>query len=185
MEYHFGQKAEIYFHDDKSRFYYDRLRFSWCQIGILLWMTEIFMITGQDFIMNGWDFHDVRSRILLWMTEIFMMIGQDFHNNRLRSSWWQVEIFSIAIVIKVPWFWLWWLLAMSLVVIIWKSDLALNGRSLQMSVRLHSSKIYWAPALNERPPQIREGALIWKFATSAEALSQIVCKNDETGVFFS
>ena len=41
------------------------------------------------------------------------------------------------------------------------------------------------PSLNERPPQIRKGELIWKFAMSAEALIQIVCKNDETRVFFS
>ena len=38
---------------------------------------------------------------------------------------------------------------------------------------------------SKRPPQTRKGALIWKFAISAEALIQIVCKNDETRVFFS
>ena len=41
------------------------------------------------------------------------------------------------------------------------------------------------PGLNERLPQTRKGALIWKFAMSAVALIQIVCKNDETKVFFS
>ena len=30
-----------------------------------------------------------------------------------------------------------------------------------------------------------KGALIWKFAMSAEALIQIVCKNDEARVLFS
>ena len=35
------------------------------------------------------------------------------------------------------------------------------------------------PVLNKRSPQTRKGALIWKFAMSAEALIQIVCKNDE------
>ena len=48
----------------------------------------------------------------------------------------------------------------------------------------------WAPLstaekFNERPPRTRKGALIWKFAMSEEALIQIVCKNDETRVFFS
>ena len=38
---------------------------------------------------------------------------------------------------------------------------------------------------SKRPPQTRKGALIWKFAMSVEALIQIVCKNDETRVFFS
>ena len=53
----------------------------------------------------------------------------------------------------------------------------------------------WAPLLtvekfNERsglnylPFQARKGALIWKFAMSAEALIQIVWKNDKTRVFF-
>ena len=41
------------------------------------------------------------------------------------------------------------------------------------------------PGLNEHPPQTRKGALIWKFVMSAEALIPIVCKNDETRVFFS
>ena len=41
------------------------------------------------------------------------------------------------------------------------------------------------PGLNESPPQTRKGALIWKFLMSAEALIQIVCKNDERRVFFS
>ena len=34
-------------------------------------------------------------------------------------------------------------------------------------------------------PQTRKGALIWKFAMSAEALIQTVCKNDETRFFSS
>ena len=40
------------------------------------------------------------------------------------------------------------------------------------------------PGLNERPPQTRHGAIIWKFAMSTEVLIQIVCKNDRTRVFF-
>ena len=34
-------------------------------------------------------------------------------------------------------------------------------------------------------PQTKKGAFIWKFAISAEALIQVVCKNDETRVFYS
>ena len=41
------------------------------------------------------------------------------------------------------------------------------------------------PGLNERPPQTRKRALIWKFTMFAEALIQIVSKNDEARVFFS
>ena len=41
------------------------------------------------------------------------------------------------------------------------------------------------PGLNECPPQTRKGTLIWKFAMSAEALIQIVCKNDKARVLFS
>ena len=41
------------------------------------------------------------------------------------------------------------------------------------------------PGLNERPPPTRKGALIWKFAMFAEALIQIVSKNDGARVFFS
>ena len=41
------------------------------------------------------------------------------------------------------------------------------------------------PDLVERTPQTRKRALIWKLAMSAEALIQIVCKNEEPRVFFS
>ena len=40
-------------------------------------------------------------------------------------------------------------------------------------------------SLNEHPPQKRKGVLIWKFAKFVEVFIQIVCKNDETRVFFS
>ena len=39
--------------------------------------------------------------------------------------------------------------------------------------------------LNECLPQTWKGGIIWKFAMSAEALIQIVCKNDETRFYFS
>ena len=41
------------------------------------------------------------------------------------------------------------------------------------------------PDLNELPPWTRKGVLILKFAMSAEALIQIVCKNDKARVLFS
>ena len=41
------------------------------------------------------------------------------------------------------------------------------------------------PGLKEHPSQTRKWELIWKFSMSAEALIQIVCKNDETRVFFN
>ena len=56
----------------------------------------------------------------------------------------------------------------------------LNEHPLRMSAPLNEH-----PGLNERSPQTRKGAFIWKFAVSAETLIQIVCKNDETRVFFS
>ena len=63
------------FHNDRSRFYHERSRFSWSQI-------EVFMATGQDFMMNGWHFHDDRSRFSLWQVEIIMMTGRGFHGDR-------------------------------------------------------------------------------------------------------
>ena len=48
-----------------------------------------------------------------------------------------------------------------------------------------AEKLHERPGLNERPPQTRKGAIIWEFAMSVEALIQIVCKNDETRIFFS
>ena len=64
------------------------------------------MMIGQDFIKNGWDFHDDRLRflwwqikILLWTVEIFVIVGRDFpmngrnfHYGESRFSWLQVEI---------------------------------------------------------------------------------------------
>ena len=41
------------------------------------------------------------------------------------------------------------------------------------------------PGQNEYPPQTRKEAVIWKFAMFAEAIIQIVCKNNEARVFFS
>ena len=45
-----------------------------------------------------------------------------------------------------------------------------------------AEKLNERPGLNERPLQIRKGALISKFSMSAEVLIQIVCKNNETRV---
>ena len=116
----FPPKVDIYFHDDRSRFCYERLRFSWWQAEIFLWTVGISMMTGRYFIMSDWNFHDDRSRfyyewlkfsrwqvqIVLWTVEIFTMADRvcimndwDFHDDRsrlfyerLRFSWWQVEI---------------------------------------------------------------------------------------------
>ena len=48
-----------------------------------------------------------------------------------------------------------------------------------------AGKFNEGPGLNERPPQTRKGTLIRKFAMSAEALIQIVSKNDQAKVFLS
>ena len=71
------------------------------------------MMAGRDFVANGRDFYDDRSRLccervgflwwqvelLLLTVEIFLMAGQDFHDDRFgsyyeqsRFSWWQVKI---------------------------------------------------------------------------------------------
>ena len=70
-------KVGIYFHDGRSRFYYERLRFS-------LWQVEIFVMKVWDFLMNGRDFRDDRSRFSWWKVGIFMMTGRDFHDDRWR-----------------------------------------------------------------------------------------------------
>ena len=129
----FPPKVDIYFHDDRSRFCYERLRFSWWQVEIFLWTVGISMMTGRDFIMSDWNSHDDRSRfyyewlkfsrwrvqIVLWTVEIFVMTSRDsimndwdfhddrskFYYERLRFSWWQVEMFMITItVVEVVWF---------------------------------------------------------------------------------
>ena len=41
------------------------------------------------------------------------------------------------------------------------------------------------PGLNGRSNQTTKGTLIWKFSMPAEALIQIICKNEETRVFIS
>ena len=56
---------------------------------------------------------------------------------------------------------------------------------LELAPLFTAEKFYERPGLNEHPLQTRKGALIWKLAMSAEALIQIVCKNEETIVFFS
>ena len=54
-----------------------------------------------------------------------------------------------------------------------------------MNAPLEWAPLFTAEKFNERPPQTKKGALIWKFSMSPEALIQIVCKNDETRVLFS
>ena len=48
-----------------------------------------------------------------------------------------------------------------------------------------AEKLNERPSLDELSSKIRKGVLIQKFVMSAEALIQIVCKNDEARVFFS
>ena len=41
----------------------DKLRFSWWKVTKFLWWeVKIFLVTGQDFIINSWECHDDRSR---------------------------------------------------------------------------------------------------------------------------
>ena len=65
--------------DDRLRFYYEWLGFSWCQVSI--------------FMMIGLDFNDNRSKFSWWQGEIFMITGRDFHDGKSRFLWWQVEIY--------------------------------------------------------------------------------------------
>ena len=66
-----------------------------------------------------------------------------------------------------------------------KESPGLNEHPLEWAPILTAEKFNERSGLNERHPQTWTGALIWKFATSAEALIQIFCKNDETRIFFS
>ena len=52
-----------------------------------------------------------------------------------------------------------------------------------MNAPFEWASLFAAEKFNEHLPQTTKGALIWKFAMSAEALIQIVCKNDEKRVF--
>ena len=70
-------------------------------------------------------------------------------------------------------------------VVIWKSAPALINAPFEWAPLFTAEKFDDRPGLNEYPPQTRKGALIWKYAMSAEALTQIVCKNDKARVLFS
>ena len=58
-----------HFQNDKSKFYYERLRSPW-------WQVEIFMMTVGDYIKNSQTFHGSQSDILLWTVKILMMTDQ-------------------------------------------------------------------------------------------------------------
>ena len=63
------------------------------KVQILLWMVEIYYDRLRLRLhMNGWDFHDSRSKFSWWQVETFMMTGREFRKNRWRFSWWQMEI---------------------------------------------------------------------------------------------
>ena len=65
---------------------------------ITTWMVEISMMKGRDFIINGRDFQD---------------------NNRLRFSWWYVEIllWTIKVFMMTGWIFSWWLVE----ILLWKA----------------------------------------------------------------
>ena len=115
------------FLDDRSRFYYGRSRFSWWQVDILSWMVkiswrqlEILLWTVEILIMTGRDVYFSWHVKLFMMTrqiKNFMMKGRSFcgdrsrfYYERLRFSWWQVEIFIVCFffwhiacsLVKVP-----------------------------------------------------------------------------------
>ena len=76
---------------------------------ILILSAKIFMVVGQDFIINGGDFLDDRSKcyygcsrfswwqveILLWTVEILIMIGRDVYFS------WHVKFFVMTRQIKI------------------------------------------------------------------------------------
>ena len=91
----FWPKVDNYFHDKRSRYFYEQSRFSW-------WMVEIFMMNDQGFhhdrcrfswwtvkifIMTDQDFHDEWSRFSSWLVQIFIMTGPDFHPERSRIAY--------------------------------------------------------------------------------------------------
>ena len=80
--------VEIYFHDGRSRIYYERFRFSW-------WQVEIFMTIDQDL-------HDHKSRFLQWQVNNFIIKSRDFYDDWSRFSWRQVQIlfWTIEIFMK-------------------------------------------------------------------------------------
>ena len=80
------------FPDDRSRFCYDQLRFSWwplrkkCPYSELLWSVFFGIRTeyGPEWkTPNAGTFHAVDRSRLLWPVEIFMT-GQNFHDDRSR-----------------------------------------------------------------------------------------------------
>ena len=96
------------FPDDRSRFCYEQLRFSWwplrkkCPYSELFWSVFFGIRTeyGPEWKtpITG-TFHAVDRSRFSWQVKIFMTIGQDF------------KIVSIAIVIEVVWFqrcFQWW-----------------------------------------------------------------------------
>ena len=55
------------------------------KVQILLWMVEIYYDRLRLRLhMNGWDFHDSRSKFSWWQVENFARTGGDFHDGRWR-----------------------------------------------------------------------------------------------------
>ena len=48
------------------------------QVEISSWRMKILLWTVEISVLTGWDLHDGRSRFSRWQLEIFMITGQDF-----------------------------------------------------------------------------------------------------------
>ena len=79
------------FHGDRWWFCFEQLRTS-------RWQVKNFMVTGRDFIMNSWLFN------IFIMKDRFTMNGWGFHNGRSRFSWWLVEILLWMVEMVEIWF---------------------------------------------------------------------------------
>ena len=77
----FWPKIEIYFHDERSRFYYWWSRFHLLTFEISLQAVEILF---------------ERSRFSWSMVEIFAIAGRDFYGEQPRFSWWTVVVLTMA-----------------------------------------------------------------------------------------
>lgn len=79
------------FHGDRWRFCFEQLRTS-------RWQVKNFMVTSRDFIINSWLFN------IFIMKDRFTMNGWGFHNGRSRFSWWLVEILLWMVEMVEIWF---------------------------------------------------------------------------------
>lgn len=71
-------KFEIYFFDERWRFYYEWSRFLW-------WPIEIFIIISRDFVMIGRDFNDDKSRFSTWQIQNCLLLRLNSRSARVAS----------------------------------------------------------------------------------------------------